>query len=270
MSVGTRQWYKDWFNSDFYHRLYFERDEKEAENFIRRLIDFLQPPPQGRMVDVACGKGRHSRILASMGFNVTGIDLSSHSIAYARQFETENLEFYQHDMRLPFWINYFDCAFNFFTSFGYFTTRREHDDAIQTVAASIKPGGFFVIDYLNTHYSEDHLVYNEMKNVGGTTYEIHRWDDENHFYKKITITDASLTAPEEYTEKVAKFSLGDFTDMLSFQNMQVMEVFGDYNLDPYDTRKTPRMIIIARKKGGENPEDAEKRIYSDGRRTDAL
>jgi SAM-dependent methyltransferase len=274
--ISTSTWYKEWFNSPFYHRLYFERDKKEAEAFIHKLIGFLQPPRGSRMLDVACGRGRHSCILAETGFDVTGIDLSFDSIYYAKQFEKDNLEFYQHDMRLPFWINYFDYAFNFFTSFGYFATRREHDDAMRTIAGSLKPGGSFIIDYLNVHYAEDHLVHNELKNIAGTSYEIHRWDDENHFYKKITVSDASLIKPEEYTEKVAKFSLGDFTDMLSFQNMQVLEVFGDYNLVPYDIRKTPRLIIIAGKKAnrpgnrGNNHEPENKRLYSDGRRTDAL
>ena len=79
---------------------------------------------------------------------------------------------------------------------------------------------------------------------------MHRWQDEDHFFKKIMITDPSLEAPLEFTEKVAKLSLGDFTDMLSFQDMQVEEVFGDYSLNPYNVRKTPRMILVARKVPG--------------------
>ncbi len=247
--MSEQAWYKDWFNSPFYHKLYFERDEKEAAAFISTLIDHLKPVPGSYMLDVACGRGRHSRILSEKGFCVTGIDISFDSIAFAKKFENENLEFYQHDMRFPFRVNYFDYAFNFFTSFGYFATRREHDDAMRTIAGSLKPGGIFVIDYLNVHYAEDHLVHHESKSITGTSYEIHRWDDEHFFYKKIVVADASLVSPEEYTEKVTKFSLGDFTDMLSFQNMQVIEVFGDYNLNPYDVRKTPRLIMIARKKG---------------------
>jgi SAM-dependent methyltransferase len=262
-------WYKDWFNSPFYHKLYFERDEKEAGAFITQLIEHLQPAPGSRMLDVACGKGRHSRILAGLGFNVTGIDFSDDSIAYAHQFEKDNLDFFVHDMRLPFWGNYFDYAFNFFTSFGYFKTRREHDDAIRTIAKSLKPGGRFVIDYLNTHYAEDHLLHNEVKQLNDTVYTIHRWDDETHFYKKITVDDPSLKQPQEYTEKVAKFSLGDFTDMLSFQGLQVAEVFGDYSFSDYHVKKTPRLILIA-SKGPVEKGDKEKRLYSDGRTTDAL
>jgi SAM-dependent methyltransferase len=245
--MAEKAWYKDWFNSPFYHKLYFERDEREAEAFIKKLIQHLQPAEGSRMLDVACGKGRHSKTLASMGYSVTGIDISTDSIAYALQFEKDNLDFYVHDMRLPFWGNYFNFAFNFFTSFGYFKTRREHDDAIRTIAKSVKKGGRLVIDYLNVHYAEDHLVHNETKEVTGTRYDIHRWDDETHFYKKITVSDKGLAKPIEYTEKVAKFSLGDFTDMLSYQGMQVEEVFGDYQLGEYHIKNAPRLVLIAKK-----------------------
>ena len=245
--MSDQAWYKEWFNSPFYHKLYFERDDKEAETFISTLIDHLQPAPGSTILDIACGRGRHSRILAKKGFNVTGIDISFDSIAFAKKFENENLEFYQHDMRLPFRVNYFDHAFNFFTSFGYFRTRREHDDTIRTIANGLKPNGIFVIDYLNVHYSEDHLVYNEQKKLNGTNYEIHRWHDDTHFYKKIVINDPLLHQPVNYTEKVSKFSFGDLNDMLSYQGLQVQEVFGDYKLGNYDVRTKPRLIIIAKK-----------------------
>jgi SAM-dependent methyltransferase len=267
--MADQAWYKDWFNSPYYHKLYFERDEKEAEAFIRKLIDHLQPTAGSRMLDVACGKGRHSKTLASLGYSVTGIDISTDSIKYASQFEKENLDFYVHDMRLPFWGNYFDYAFNFFTSFGYFKTRREHDDAMRTIAKSLKPGGHLVIDYLNVHYAEDHIVHTEEKKLNGTSYRILRWHDDTHFFKKIVVEDQQLKEPLVYTEKVAKFSLGDFTDMLSFQGLQVKEVFGDYRFSNYDVQKTPRLIVIAQKIFIEK-EGAKKRIYSDGRTTDAL
>lgn len=267
--MAEQAWYKEWFNSSFYHKLYFERDENEAESFIKKLIEHLQPAPGSRMLDVACGKGRHSKTLASLGFHVSGIDISEDSIAYAKQFEKDNLEFFVHDMRRPFWGNYFDYAFNFFTSFGYFKTRREHDAAVRTIAKSIKPGGLFVIDYLNVHYSENNMVHNETKEVNGTTYRLLRWHDDEHFFKKIVVDDATLPQSLVYTEKVAKFTLGDFTDMLAFQDMQVQEVFGDYQFHKYDVNKTPRLIIIAKKKKSDS-RDKAKRLYNDGRATDAL
>jgi SAM-dependent methyltransferase len=245
--MPANEWYKKWFNSPYYHKLYFERDESEAKKFIENLLNHLKPGEGSRILDVACGKGRHSKLLAKNGLDVTGIDIASDSIQYARQFENGQLHFYVHDMRLPFWVNYFDFAFNFFTSFGYFATLREHDDAMRTIAASLKPSGTILFDYLNVHYVEDHLMHNEVKAINDTQYEIHRWHDDAHFFKRIIVTDPYLKEPLEYTEKVSKFSLGDFTDMFSFQKMQVTEVFGDYNLNPYDVRKTPRMIVIAKK-----------------------
>lgn len=245
--MAEKAWYKDWFNSPYYHKLYFERDQKEANSFINNLINYLQPATGSTMLDVACGRGRHSITLAEKGFNLTGIDISPTSIAHAKQFEKDSLEFYQHDMRLPFRVNYYDYAFNFFTSFGYFNTRREHDDTIRTIANSLKKNGIFVMDYLNVHFAEDHFVHNEEKIIDDVHYEIHRWQDATHFYKKITVRNALLTYPIEHTEKVAKFSLGDFTDMLSYQHLQVQEVFGDYLLGNYHIRNKPRLIIIAKK-----------------------
>lgn len=240
-------WFKNWFNSPYYHQLYFNRDDREAAAFIDKLINYLKPAPDCCMLDVACGKGRHSIQLANQGFDVTGIDLSDDSINEALQYETDKLHFYKHDMRLPFWINYFDYAFNFFTSFGYFKTRREHDNAIRTIAQAIKKDGIFVMDFLNVHYAEDHLVHQSEKEIDGINFLITKWFDETHFYKKIVVEDENLQEPLIYTEKVAKFSLGDFTEMFAYQGLQIQEVFGDYDFGNYDVKRSPRMLMIAKK-----------------------
>ena len=243
-----KEWYKEWFNSPYYDTLYYKRNEQEAAAFIQLLINHLNPAPGSLMLDVACGKGRHSRVLADMGFDITGIDISEAAISEAKKTETETLHFFCHDMRLPFYINYFDYAFNFFTSFGYFHTNREHNNSIRTVAQSLKPSGLFVIDYLNVHYAEDHLVKNELMTLDNTPFNISRWHNETHFFKQVQIEkNGRHNLKHLYTEKVAKFSLGDFTDMLAYQNMQVQDVFGDYHLGHYNVRKSPRMIIIAKK-----------------------
>lgn len=240
-------WFEDWFDTKYYHQLYFERDAAEASAFIDKLLTHLKPAAGSRMLDVACGTGRHSIQLASKGYEVTGIDLSRHSIEQALACENDMLHFYVHDMRLPFRINYYDYAFNFFTSFGYFKTQREHDNAIRTIAQSLKMNGCFVMDYLNVHFAEDHIIHQSEKEVNGVMYYITKWYDETHFYKKITIEDESLEAPLVFTEKVAKFSLGDFTDMFAYQGLQIREVFGDYQFGRYSVKQSPRLIMIADK-----------------------
>ncbi|MEP7279664.1 MAG: class I SAM-dependent methyltransferase [Bacteroidota bacterium] len=241
------EWFRDWFNTVYYHQLYFNRDEGEASRFINGLLVHLQPAAGALLVDMACGRGRHAKMLAAGNFDVTAIDLSAENIAFAKALETEKLHFFQHDMRLPFWINYFDYAFNFFTSFGYFRTEREHNNAVRTVSQSLKPGGFFTLDYLNVHYAEDHLVHTSDRKIEGVNYHLTKWFDETHFYKKIIVEDDALEMPLEFTEKVAKFTLGDFNDMFAFHHLQVQEVFGNYELGAYDVKKSPRLIIIAKK-----------------------
>lgn len=245
--MQPQPWFKDWFNSPYYHQLYFNRDSAEAASFIDKLIVHLQPEPGASILDVACGKGRHSIHLAQKGFDVTGIDLSEDSIKEALKYQTDKLHFYRHDMRLPFRINYFDYAFNFFTSFGYFSTMREHDNAIRTIAHAIKKEGLFVMDYLNLHYAENHLVHQFNKEIDGINYFITKWFDETHFYKKIAVEDEALEEPLVYIEKVAKFSLGDFTEMFAYQGLQIQEVFGDYTFANYDVKKSPRLVMIAKK-----------------------
>ncbi len=256
--MAVQPWFRDWFNSPYYHLLYFERNESEAKAFIERLISHLRPRAGAWMLDVACGRGRHAAALADMGFDVTGIDISPGMIAEARSLERSNLQFFVHDMRLPFRINYFDYAFNFFTSFGYFNTRREHEDALRTIANALKPGGSLVIDYLNTRFVEAHLVPRETREVDGIAFHITRWMDEQFFYKKIEIEDEQLPEPMVHIEKVSKFTLGDFTEMLAYQGIQIQEVFGDYLLGPYQLHDSRRLIMVGRKVESRNSEFGSK------------
>ena len=181
------EWFKLWFASPYYDILYQERNKEEATLLIDKLVNKLQMQAGSFVLDAACGKGRHSIALAAKGFDVTGIDLCAVAIAEAKKCETENLHFYLHDIRLPFYINYFNYAFNFFTSFGYFKTMREHNDAMRTIAQSLKPNGIFTIDYLNVHYAANNLKENETKKINNVVFDIKRWQDENYIYKQIHV-----------------------------------------------------------------------------------
>lgn len=243
-----QHWFRDWFNSPYYHSLYAHRDNKEAADFIDELIAHLQPARGARMLDVACGKGRHALQLASKGFDVTGIDLSEKSIGEAIKQQKENLHFYVHDMRQPCWINYFDYAFNFFTSFGYFESLKEHHDALRSIAGAIKEGGIFVIDYLNVAYAEKHLKPNSREERDNYFFEIRRYSDEHHFIKEITVEDRNTNNTFTFYEKVAKFRYEDLRSMLAAKGLEVTEIMGDYALGKYDEKGSPRLIMIAEKK----------------------
>ncbi len=239
-----KEWFKTWFNSPYYYLLYFHHNEQEACAFIDRLLQYLQPPPGASILDAACGRGRHAKYLADKGFDVTGVDLSPNAIEAAKEMEIENLHFFEQDLRLPYAVNLFDYCFNFFTSFGYFRTQRENENALRTMVQAIKPGGKLMIDYLNAAYVSEHFVAENEVDIEGVHFNISRKQDDSFFYKTIEITNAG----ESFTEQVRKYSLEDFIIMLQKQGMQVTDVFGNYELTLYDAGQSPRMIIIAERK----------------------
>ena len=251
LQENTRQksaaWYRHWFDSTHYHKLYANRDEKEAQQFIDQLVAHLKPERGASVIDVGCGTGRHCKHLASKGFEVTGIDLSFSNIKEAKKIERKSLQFFRHDMRLPFGNNNFSYVFNFYTSFGYFNESSEHDIVIKNMSRALKPGGVLVLDFLNAPYAEKHLIAEETREIDGIRYLINRWSDEEYINKKISMDDIHMQEQFHHIEKVIKFRLRDFQRMFAANCLLMKNVFGDYGLNKYDPDNSPRMIMIAEK-----------------------
>ena len=167
-------WFKNWFDSPYYHILYSNRNIKEAELFIDNLVDYLKPKADSQFLDLACGKGRHSIYLNSKKFNVTGIDLSPHSIDHAKQFENDSLHFYVHDMRTPCKENHFDYVVNLFTSFGYFDDEADNYATIDSVCKVLQPNGFFVLDFFNMEKIIPSIIPHEKKTIQGIEFTIEK------------------------------------------------------------------------------------------------
>jgi SAM-dependent methyltransferase len=241
------EWFASWFDSEHYHRLYANRDQHEAAAFVDRLIDRLEPAPRAAVLDLGCGSGRHSRSLAALGFEVTGIDLSAASLARARQQGGPPVRFIEQDMRSPFGAAGFDYVFSLFTSFGYFEDRRDHTTVIRNIARSLKGGGTLVLDYLNVDHAERRLISSETATRGSARYQITRWSDSQAFFKRIVVEDPGLATPLEHVERVAKFTLRDFRQLLVRAGFSIDCVFGDYQLGRFDPAASPRLIIVARK-----------------------
>ncbi|RYD59057.1 MAG: class I SAM-dependent methyltransferase [Sphingobacteriales bacterium] len=241
-----KDWFESWFGSPYYKILYQNRDELEAQEFVETLLKHLNPLSGSRMVDIACGEGRFAIQLAEHGFDVTGIDLSHHSIEKAKAAEDDSLHFYVHDMRFPFYINYFDYAFNFFTSFGYFAHDRDHVMAAKSFAGALKKDGLLIIDYLNRDYVLQNLVPEETVQRGSYTFQINRSLERNHIIKKICFADAD-NKQRCYTESVAAFSLADFIAIFKKAKLSLVGTFGDYQLNSYHPTDSPRMIMIFKK-----------------------
>lgn len=243
----TSDWFADWFDTDYYHLLYRHRDHREAEAFIDSLLSYLAPPPNSRMLDVACGKGRHAGQLSQAGHYVTGIDLSLNSIREARKQESDRLRFYTHDMRQPFHMGHFDYAFNFFTSFGYFRTERENHKALRNIARSLKPGGLFVIDYLNAAWADRGISDERQLTLDGISFHTRKYREGRFFLKQIRVEDPARPGALLFEERVERITAEHLTDLLTRSGLSLLASFGDYQLHPYEPATSPRMILLARR-----------------------
>lgn len=240
-----RKWFQYWFNSPYYHILYSQRNDAEAEFLIDNLSAYLKPAADSRILDIACGRGRHSIYLNKKGYDVTGIDLSEQSIKYAQQFEQKHLHFFVHDMRKLAFINYFDIAMNLFTSFGYFETEKEHVSALKSFRKGIKHDGTLVIDYFNTHKIIKNLTQQETKTVEGIEFHLHKFVADGKIIKHINFEHRNKAFAFE--ERVQAFQLEDFKRMLEKSGLQISETFGSYALEPFDEIKSDRLILICKK-----------------------
>ncbi len=241
-----KEWFAEWFDSPYYHLLYKHRDESEARRAIDALLHVMQLPKQARVLDLACGKGRHAKYLAEKGFEVTGLDISFSSITFARQFEHDELSFFQHDMRLPFRVNYFDAAVNFFTSFGYFDSEKEHLQALQNVAKNLRPDGIFLLDFLNAHHVKQILVSsNSEKIVEGVTFKIKKTLRRGHVFKTVEFEAGGRKF--FFREKVRLFELADFQRLMSSSGLKIHQTLGGYDGSKFDAASSERLIILVRK-----------------------
>lgn len=236
------QWYQEWFNSPYYHILYKQRDDKEAQLFIQNFLNTTLIKPQSKILDIACGRGRHAVYLNQQRFDVTGIDLSADSIAFAKQLESDSLHFFEHDMRNPLCSNYFDIALNLFTSFGYFDTHREHLKALKNFKMALKPNGLFVLDYFNTTKIKKQLVPTETKHIEGITFYISKKVEQGKIVKTIQFEDNAHFYTFE--EKVSALERNEFEELLQQAGFRIIRLLGSYHLEEYSEQVSDRLIFI--------------------------
>ncbi len=243
--IKKQYWFENWFDSPYYHLLYQHRDKQEARNFITKLIQLLQLPENSTLLDLACGKGRHSIHFAQNKLLVTGIDLSRQSIHYAQQFEKENLSFFMHDMRNPFRINYFDAVMNLFTSFGYFENENDNLKTLQSATASMKSGGVLVIDFMNAKKVIRQMKKSESKKIDDIHFHIKKHLECGFLIKQINFSHNK----EEFcfNEKVKTLELPDFQNYFKQCGLVLSACYGDYQLNAFDEVNSDRLILIARK-----------------------
>ena len=243
-------WFETWFDTPYYHILYKDRDFAEAENFITLLINYLNIKKDSRIIDLACGKGRHSVFLNQIGYKVLGLDLSPQSIEYNKQFENSDLKFEVHDMRNEIFpvisAEKVDAVFNLFTSFGYFEDENDDRKVFQSISNVLKDNSYFVLDFLNSKWVENTLIKEDKKSKGGIDFTIKKKIEDQHVIKDITFQDEGKDF--HFFEKVKLHTLEEINNYAEEFGFERVQIFGDYHLNEFDIETSPRCINVFKKK----------------------
>ena len=248
-------WFKNWFNTPYYHILYKDRDFVEAEKFISLLVKHLELKKGAKIIDLACGKGRHSIYLQHLGFDVLGLDLSEESIQHNKLLAEKSgisslINFEVHDMRNPIVGEIIsekvDAVFNLFTSFGYFDDVEDDAKVFQSVADVLKKDGYFVLDFLNEKYVRNNLKaeYAIVKN--NITFNISKRIENQHVIKDIKFTDKGEDF--HFFEKVKLHTEKEIATLAEKTNFERIDLFGNYQLEAFNSETSPRCITIFKRK----------------------
>ena len=243
-------WFETWFDTPYYHILYKNRDFAEAENFITLLIKYLDIPKKSKIIDLACGKGRHSVFLNKMGYQVLGLDLSQQSILHNKNFENGTLKFEVHDMRdqisTKLVTNKADAVLNLFTSFGYFENENDDRKVFQSISNVLTDDGYFVLDFLNAEWVENTLIKEELIVKEGIEFTIKKKIENQHIIKDITFKDGGQDF--HFFEKVKLHTLEEINIYAQEYGLERVQIFGDYQLNEFELVNSPRCVNVFKKK----------------------
>ena len=250
MEVDSR-WYDGFFESEWLDLLAAEQKPERTLQEVDFVVEKLDVEPGSRILDLACGHGRHSLELARRGFRVTGVDLSPRSLQLAREAaeaEGLELELVRRDMREIDFEDEFDAAVNLFTAFGYFESDEEDRGVLERVARALRPGGGFVVDTINPlglagRYQE--RLWDEVGD-GVLMLQEHEWDvlaGRNRAVWTFIRPDGSRS---ELRHVVRMYAPHELARLVGGAGLAVEDGWGDFEGAPlsYESR---RIVLLARK-----------------------
>lgn len=241
-------WYKDWFNSEHYIRVYSHRDESEALKLVELISKNLDLKENSSVLDMACGAGRHAIVFAKKRFNVTAVDLSyrliSGAIENAKQSGVK-IDFILSDILEFSSSKKYDLVVNLFTSIGYFDSDEDNYAVINKAYSLLVNGGYFVLDYFNKDFLLKHLIPFTVFSEDGFRISQNRVIEGNRIVKKIVIENSSTT--EEFHESVRLFSYDEIISCINDTGFKLINCYGNYNGNEFSRENTSRLIIFAQK-----------------------
>jgi len=245
--VMQQEWFQESFGED-YLLVYKHRDFSGAYKEVQSMVQWLNLQPGSKLLDLCCGIGRHALALHDSGFDVTGVDLSDVLLQEAKKNDQAGVvRWLQGDMRQVPLQESFDAVVNLFTSFGYFEDDADNERVIAEISRLLRPGGKFIIDFLNPDYVTKQLVPKSERKEGNTWIKEIRTVDETYVRKQIILHQDGEPMKREYSERVRLYRLSQFKQMARQHEIVIERVFGDYDKSVYDEQHSPRMIMVGYK-----------------------
>ena len=242
------EWFEDWFNSKEYLDVYQHRNESDAKLLFELIIKNIEISAKGKVLDLACGPGRHSILFARKGFDVTGIDLSDNLLRVAESSarkEKLDIQFIKSDIRKVELTDKFDLVVNLFTSFGFFETDEDNFSIFRTASDLLKPSGYFVFDFLNSTFLKNNLISESSEDKHHEKIIQKRRIEGNRVIKDIIIQHNGMI--KTFYESVKLYRCGELHKAIIENGLAIKKTFGDFTGSDFNEATSPRIIIIAQK-----------------------
>ena len=245
-------WYKKFFEKYYFPFLSGRKTFLDTQKETRFILNVLSLKKGSKILDLACGAGRHAIELAKNGCLVAGLDLNSNCLTKAKQKAKKirlSISFLHSDMRrIPF-TKEFDAVISMFSSFGYLETEKDNDEVLKKISGALKDRGALLLDLQNKNWV--------LKNV-----PVKAWDEQNGLFllekrqydaeKKVYNNEITIISPRKKIERVYSsvrlYELAEIKDKLKQNGFSIAAVFGGYNKTKFNIQKSQRMIILAQKK----------------------
>jgi SAM-dependent methyltransferase len=243
-----KEWFKNWFNTEEYLNVYKHRNEEDAKKLVDLILNNITVPPGGKVLDLACGPGRHSILFAQKGFKVSAVDLSKNLLKVALDSAVKSnvyVNFIEADLRNLCIKPKFDLVVNLFTSFGYFEDDKENYKLFRRAFYFLNDNGYFVLNFFNKNFLEKNIVSSSEDCIDNSKIVQERKIEGQRVVKKITISKDGNK--RHFMESVRMYSKDELITGIEDSGLKVEKIFGDVRGRTFDLETSPRIIIIARK-----------------------
>lgn len=224
----------DWYRSGFppitVAMPWADRTEVEVD----RAIAMLRPQGGERVLDLACGIGRHGRELCRRGFEVVGVDISGDLLEIgadeARDEGLDRIEFVEADLRDLELAEEFDIVLSLNDgAVGYFETDAENYRTFEVVCGALRAGGGHLMQLPNVLHAEAHLPSKSWI-VGESTLELsdHHWNAEDRYIEGSTVPIRIGEVFEKYEEipfRQRLYTVEELTEIYESVGMRLANTF---------------------------------------------